>query len=126
MFGLDLLWSGWRHPALVVEEVVEVVPVEEAPPLFQVRELCKDYSTPDGPVRALDRASASLGEGMTAVVGPSGGGKSTLLSILAGLMPPTSGQVFFRGRLVPYDDERALRSRDLFRRPDPDAATAIH
>jgi NitT/TauT family transport system ATP-binding protein len=35
-----------------------------------------------------------------AVVGPSGCGKSTLLEVLAGLQPPTEGEVTFEGRPV--------------------------
>jgi ABC-2 type transport system ATP-binding protein len=36
------------------------------------------------------------------VVGRNGSGKSTLLKILAGIYPPTSGQVAVGGRLVPF------------------------
>ena len=35
-----------------------------------------------------------------ALVGPSGGGKSTLLKLAAGLCIPSEGEVFFRGRAV--------------------------
>jgi ATP-binding cassette, subfamily B, bacterial CvaB/MchF/RaxB len=34
---------------------------------------------------------------MLAIVGPSGSGKSTLLKLLLGLMPPTRGEVLYRG-----------------------------
>ena len=35
---------------------------------------------------------------ITALAGPSGGGKSTVLKLAAGLFPPNEGEVFFRGR----------------------------
>ena len=34
------------------------------------------------------------------LLGPNGSGKSTLFNILGGLLPPTSGEVWFRGRRV--------------------------
>ncbi|MCL2043500.1 MAG: ATP-binding cassette domain-containing protein [Treponema sp.] len=37
---------------------------------------------------------------VTALAGPSGGGKSTVLKLAAGLFPPNEGEVYFRGRDV--------------------------
>jgi polar amino acid transport system ATP-binding protein len=57
----------------------------------------------------LDRLTLSTGDIQALVlVGPSGGGKSTLLRILAGLDVPTAGSVAFDGRPLPRD-EAALR-----------------
>ncbi len=45
-----------------------------------------------------------------AIVGPSGGGKSTLLSHLLRLYEPTAGEVFFDGRDISSITESSLRS----------------
>ncbi|MFZ3582902.1 ATP-binding cassette domain-containing protein [Loktanella sp. DJP18] len=53
------------------------------------------------------RASLDLPPGLTAVIGPSGGGKSTLLSAIAGFEEPVKGRILWDGRdlrgLVPGD-----------------------
>jgi NitT/TauT family transport system ATP-binding protein len=50
---------------------------------------------------AVDEVTLAVTEGeFVSVVGPSGCGKSTLLRCLAGLMPPSSGQVRFRGQPI--------------------------
>ncbi|HEV2785678.1 MAG TPA: TOBE-like domain-containing protein [Solirubrobacteraceae bacterium] len=50
---------------------------------------------------ALDDVSLSVPDGsLTALLGPSGGGKSTLLRVLAGLEEPDSGEVLFSGEAV--------------------------
>ena len=53
------------------------------------------------PVHALGPVDLGLREGeFFSVVGPSGCGKSTLVDLLAGLSPPTEGEITFEGRRV--------------------------
>ena len=52
------------------------------------------------PLLVLDNIHFEIRAGeFVALLGPSGSGKSTLLRILAGLLQPTSGQVYFKGQL---------------------------
>jgi ABC-type nitrate/sulfonate/bicarbonate transport system ATPase subunit len=49
----------------------------------------------------LDELSLHVGRGeLVAMVGPSGGGKSTLLNVIAGLLKPSSGQVLLGGQNI--------------------------
>jgi len=53
------------------------------------------------PVEAVGPIELDIRRGeFFAIVGPSGCGKSTLLDILAGLTPPTAGEVSFEGKLI--------------------------
>ena len=63
--------------------------------MLRVSELCKSF----GETKALDNVSFDLENGETlAVIGPSGGGKSTLLRVLNGLDAPDGGSMKFRLR----------------------------
>ncbi len=54
-----------------------------------------------GGVAAVNDVTFSVKEGeLMALLGPSGGGKTTVLRMIAGLEMPTSGDVFIRGRRV--------------------------
>jgi len=60
----------------------------------------------------IDRISLELDSvHCLALIGPSGGGKSTLLRIIAGLEYPNSGAVELNGRPIEYHDEALLRHR---------------
>jgi NitT/TauT family transport system ATP-binding protein len=64
--------------------------------------LSKTYEVRDSDdIRALERIDLTMAQGsFVAVVGPSGCSKSTLLSLLAGLTPVTTGQIFVDGEEV--------------------------
>ncbi|MCK5058487.1 MAG: ATP-binding cassette domain-containing protein [Candidatus Aminicenantes bacterium] len=49
-------------------------------------------------------------EEITVIVGKSGCGKSTVLKSLIGLLPPISGEIFFRGEKMDYLSETSLQT----------------
>ncbi len=59
----------------------------------------------------LSGVDLDIPDGATALLGPSGVGKSTLLRLLNRLADPDSGSVLFRGEDVRTLDPRALRRR---------------
>ena len=67
--------------------------------MLEITDLTKDYPTPRGPLRVLDRVSLQMAPGdAAAIMGPSGSGKSSLLYIVGALEPPSSGRVTLDGR----------------------------
>jgi len=84
-------------------------------PLIEYREVGRRFSSRAGVVTACEQVNLTVRAGeFLAVVGPSGCGKSTLLNMAAGLLAPTSGQVFYRGAPVPIPntDVGYLTQRD--------------
>jgi NitT/TauT family transport system ATP-binding protein len=70
-------------------------------PLLSIQNIKREFNVRGKNVLALDTLSLALEEGeFVTIVGPSGCGKSTLLNLVVGLMPPSTGQILFRGRAV--------------------------
>jgi sulfate/thiosulfate transport system ATP-binding protein len=64
---------------------------------IDVRNISKSFNG----FKALDDVSLTVPDGsLTALLGPSGGGKSTLLRVIAGLEQPDGGEVLFSGESV--------------------------
>jgi len=62
--------------------------------LLEIRDLNLTYHTKEFETKALDNLSFSVREGeFISIVGPSGCGKTTILSLIAGLLIPSSGEV---------------------------------
>ncbi len=59
------------------------------------------YTYPGFATPAVDRLSLMVADGeFLSVVGPSGGGKTTVLRLLSGLVKPTSGEILVAGDIV--------------------------
>ncbi|WP_041433806.1 nitrate/sulfonate/bicarbonate ABC transporter ATP-binding protein [Thermus sp. CCB_US3_UF1] len=68
---------------------------------LEAQGVAKAYRAGDKPFPVLEGVNLEVREGeIVALLGRSGGGKSTLLRILAGLIPPDAGEVRFRGKRV--------------------------
>jgi peptide/nickel transport system ATP-binding protein len=99
------------------------------PPLIEVERLCKRFVKPldlaarlarrlgadvsEEVVHAVDEVSLAVREGeVVGLVGESGCGKSTLGRMVAGILPPTSGVIRYRGR-----ESAGLKVQMIFQDP---------
>lgn len=72
---------------------------------IEIKNLRKTY----GELVALDNLSLKLDNvSSLAVIGPSGGGKTTLLRILGGLETPDSGSIILNGKAIDFSCERSM------------------
>jgi len=84
---------------------------------LEVKNVSKSYGAGSSLVHALVGASLSVDRGsLVAVMGPSGSGKSSLLTIAGSLEEPTSGEVLIDGKSLAsmsYNDKAQLRRRTI-------------
>ena len=77
-------------------------------PIISVTDLNKTYSSG---FNALKNVDLSINEGeIFALLGPNGAGKTTLISIICGIVTPTSGEVLVDGHDI-VTDYRKSRSK---------------
>jgi len=71
--------------------------VSEAPPILELRDIRAGY----GPIEVVHGISLAVPAGsVMALLGPNGGGKTTLLNVCAGTLAPSGGDVRFDGAPV--------------------------
>ncbi|WP_338113275.1 ABC transporter ATP-binding protein [Paenibacillus artemisiicola] len=69
--------------------------------MITLRNIVKAYDNKKESGRAVDGLDLEIKKGeFVALLGPSGCGKTTTLMMLAGLLKPTSGEIYFGGKLV--------------------------
>lgn len=70
-------------------------------PKLEIRNLSMRYHTLSEETEAISDFSLSVDEGeFISIVGPSGCGKSTILSLISGLLKPSSGSIYLDGQEV--------------------------
>jgi branched-chain amino acid transport system ATP-binding protein len=77
---------------------------------------CDRVSRHFGALPAVDGVSFAVMRGeIRAVIGPNGAGKTTLFNVIAGMLPPTSGSVRFKGERVSGLSPHAVCARGISR-----------
>jgi branched-chain amino acid transport system ATP-binding protein len=65
--------------------------------ILDVRDMTKDF----GGLRAVDALSIQIEKGqILGLIGPNGAGKSTAFNCIAGVFPPTEGEIYFNGEKI--------------------------
>lgn len=83
-------------------------------PIFELNKL--SYVAPDSGRFLVDDVSLSITAGtLTMIIGPNGGGKSTLLKMMTGLLKPSSGSIAIDGKPLSKTDKRLAYVPQHFR-----------
>ncbi|MEN8172632.1 MAG: ABC transporter ATP-binding protein [Chloroflexota bacterium] len=110
---------SWPKERMIPQQLLtEDATIPQSEVIVRIRDLCFNYAAPDqSPETALSRhlleqINISVTKGQfAALVGPSGGGKSTLVKILMGLYPIKDGGLVVNGKPLsayPLDELRDL------------------
>lgn len=100
-------------------------------PILEARDLHMAF----GGLVVFERLNFTLGRGERhAIIGPNGAGKTTFVSLVTGLLRPTSGDVLFNGRVITQDSPqqrvkagiaRTFQINSLFKALNPLASLVI-
>ncbi|MFQ5673752.1 MAG: ABC transporter ATP-binding protein [Nitrospinales bacterium] len=73
----------------------------DSTPIIEFRGVSKYYHAGNARVTALSGVNLKIHRGdFVTVMGPSGGGKTTLLNVIGGLDRPDAGEIYLQGRLI--------------------------
>lgn len=86
--------------------------------------LCRSY----GDRRALDGVTFDVGAGeIFGLLGPNGGGKTTLFRVLTTVLPPSGGRAWVMGHELPREADRVRESIGVvFQSPSLDEKLTVH
>ena len=111
MVGIKMMYDLLDAPMTMVEDP-DAVALEDGPGAVQLEDVRFAYNEKAAVVNGVTAAFAA-GK-TTALVGPSGGGKSTLLNLILRLYDPDTGRVLIDGQDIRNATFTSLRSKIAF------------
>lgn len=125
-----LIVKGFIYKTIPFREIREIRRLEKGQILLEAIDLRVYYPLligllrrEVGSVKAVDSVSFTIRTGETlGLVGESGCGKSTIALNILGLVPTRSGQLLYKGELIPPKYPKALRQKIQIVFQDPDAS----
>ena len=85
--------------------------------LLKLENVCLNYQTKTSETQAVKNLNFTLSSGeFIAIIGPSGCGKTSILSMISGLVKPTSGSIKLNDKLItcPQDEIGYMFQKDLY------------
>ncbi|MGN1208478.1 MAG: ABC transporter ATP-binding protein, partial [Christensenellales bacterium] len=77
-------------------------------PLLKIKNLSLTYHSKSGETKAVDNISFEVNDGeFVAIVGPSGCGKTTILNMLGGLIPASSGEIWLDNEQIYHNHNKS-------------------
>ncbi|MFQ5971147.1 MAG: peptidase domain-containing ABC transporter [Alphaproteobacteria bacterium] len=114
--ALERFSQLFRYPPESVEELEPAPPLNDA---ITFEDVTFSHE-PESP-RLLDRVNLRITQGeILAITGDSGNGKTTFLSLIAGILSPTEGRILYDGRDIACYDRGTLRGRIAYIPQSPD------
>ncbi len=84
--------------------------------IIELRNVTVDFDS----VRAIENINLTITTGeMFALIGPNGAGKTTILKVIAGLLKPSEGELWYQGNLITDSTRQKVRSQAplVFQKP---------
>jgi branched-chain amino acid transport system permease protein len=108
--------GAWNDARPAGSDTIPSLPTRPMPPAGEpLLTLTKTRKTFGGLVAVNDVSFEVRAGGIVALIGPNGAGKSTIFNLVTGVLPPTAGEIAFKGERLSGRSPQAIAARGIAR-----------
>jgi branched-chain amino acid transport system permease protein len=108
--------GAWNDASPAGSDTIPSLPTRPMPPAGEpLLTLTKTRKTFGGLVAVNDVSFEVRAGGIVALIGPNGAGKSTIFNLVTGVLPPTAGEIAFKGERLSGRSPQAIAARGIAR-----------